>query len=38
MAICWRHSRSIWIGAHGLLPTHWRPLPAPPSLAGEAPR
>lgn len=35
MAICRRHAHTFWIGDHGLMPTHWRPLPSPPALADE---
>lgn len=35
MAICWPMGPSdkpaVWIGEGGLMPTHWRPLPEPPS-------
>jgi len=33
--ICWAidcpNGSLVWIGAGGLMPTHWMPLPAPPT-------
>lgn len=35
MAICWPmgpvDKPAVWIGEGGLMPTHWMPLPSPPS-------
>ena len=34
MSVCWAiitEKGAFWIGAGGLMPTHWMPLPAPPS-------
>jgi hypothetical protein len=39
MAVCWPYRTPsgsvIWIGAGGLMPTHWAQLPSPPSKEGE---
>lgn len=37
MAVCWSvvmpEGALIWFGAGGLMPTHWQPLPTPPTAA-----